>query len=79
MSKCAVKRKEYKKNDFTKWLKGEIYAKEVRQKDVAEVIGVSPSTFCMRMKNGEFLYGEILKIFEYFRTPDKDILRLMKL
>ena len=37
MSKCAVKRKEYKKNDFTKWLKGEIYAKEVRQKDVAEV------------------------------------------
>ena len=79
MPKCALKREENKKNYFIRWVRDELSDRRMRQKDLAKVISVSPSTLSSRMKNGEFRYGEMLTLIEYFRANDKDILHFMRL
>ena len=46
----------------TNALRAEIIRNGLRQEDVAKSIGVSASTFCRRMKNGDFGLDEVNKM-----------------
>ena len=55
---------EYRR--FNDWLRGERKSKKIRQKEIAEYLGMSQSQYSKR-ENGEveWLYREVLKIEDY--------------
>lgn len=79
MPRVAIKKKEYKVNDLSKWIVGEMREKKLRQKDIAKILGISQPAVSYRIEKGLFTYRELLTLFEKFETTDKDILHLMKL
>lgn len=79
MPRVAIKRKEYKINDLSKWIVGQMYAKGLTQLAVAESIGISQPAFCKRLKTASFTYEQLLMIFEKLGASDEEIVRMMKL
>ena len=55
---------------FNEWLSGERKSRKVRQKVLADYLGISQSQYSKR-ENGEveWMLKEYLKILEYFDTP----------
>lgn len=79
MPRVAIKKKDYMISDLSEWIAGRMYAMKIRQQDMAELIGITQSTFCKRLKKGLFTYGELLSILKRLDATDEEILRLMKL
>lgn len=79
MPRVTIKKKEYKITDLSKWLVGKIYEKNMRQRQVAALIGISQPAFCNRLKKGLFSYGELLTLFKELDITDEEILKIMKL
>lgn len=79
MPRVAIKKKEYKISDLSQWIVGRMFAKGLIQKDMAELIGITQSSFCHRLQTGFFTYGELLSILKKLEATDEEILRLMKL
>ena len=79
MPRVAIKKKDYMISDLSQWIAGKMYAKNLRQKDMAELIGITQSAFSQRIKKGWFTYGDILSILKKLDATDEEILRLMKL
>lgn len=79
MPRVTIKKKDYMISDLSQWIAGRMYVKGLRQQDMAEMIGITQSAFCQRMKKGLFTYGEMLSIFKKLEAMDEDILRIMKL
>lgn len=79
MPKKARSRPEVKYNSFVLWIESHVGEKHgVFKKDVAKKIGLTPGAFSIRMKNGKFDYAEMVKIFDFFRATDDEILSIMK-
>ena len=79
MPRVAIKKKEYMISDLSQWIKGRLYAKKLRQEDVANLLGISQSAFSHRLRLSYFTYGDLLSILKYLDATDEEILRLMKL
>lgn len=79
MPRVAIKKKDYMISDLSQWIVGRMYTKKLRQQDMAELIGITQSAFCQRLKKGLFTYGEMLSILKQLDATDEEILRLMKL
>lgn len=79
MPRVAIKKKDYMISDLSQWIVGRMYTKKLRQQDMAELIGITQSAFCQRLKKGVFTYGEMLSILKQLDATDEEILRLMKL
>lgn len=79
MPRVAIKKKEYKVSDFSKWIVTKMYEHHLKQSDLAELIGISQPAFCNRLKKGLFSYSEILTLLEKLSATDEEILRLMKI
>lgn len=79
MPRVAIKKKDYMISDLSEWIAGRMYAMKIRQQDMAELIGITQSAFCQRLKKGLFTYGELLSILKRLKATDEEILRLMKL
>ena len=69
------KRKEYKLSDFSKWLVGEM----IKQSDIGKLLGISQPAVSQRLESGNFTYDQLLILFDKLQTPEKDIIRLMKM
>lgn len=79
MPKRARSRLEKEPNTFVLWIESRTGKRHgVMQKELAELIGLSPPAFSMRMKNGKFDYAEMVKIFDYLNAMDGERLRVMK-
>lgn len=79
MPRIAIKRKEYKVSDFSKWLVSKMYETNMRQVDMAKLIGISQPAFSERLKKGLFSYADMLTLFESLKATDGEILTLMKM
>ena len=79
MPRVAIKKKDYMISDLSQWIVGRMFTRNVKQKDIAEVIGITQSAFCQRLKSGFFTYADLISILKYLDATDEDILRLMKL
>ena len=79
MPRVTIKKKEYKVSDFSKWIVGKMYEKELTQADLAKMIGITQPAFSNRLKKGLFSYSDMLILFKELKVSDSEILTLMKL
>lgn len=79
MPRVAIKKKDYMISSLSQWIAGRMYAKRIRQQEMAELIGITQPSFCQRLKKGLFTYSELLTILEHLDATDEEILQLMKL
>lgn len=79
MPRVTIKKKEYKVSDFSKWLVGKMYERDLSQTDLANLIGFTQQAFSYRLKKGLFNYSEMLVLLEKLEATDFEILNLMKL
>lgn len=79
MPRVSIKKKDYMISDLSKWIVGKMYETKVRQREMAELLGITQPAFCQKLKSSYFTYGELLSVFKYLKATDEEILRLMKL
>lgn len=79
MPRVSIKKKEYKVNDFSKYLKAKMYENNLHQKDLAKMIGISPPSFTNRMKKGLFYYSDMLTLLSELKATEEEIIQLMKM
>lgn len=79
MPRVAIKKKDYMISDLSEWIAGKMYATKVRQRDMADLLGITQPAFCNKLKISYFTYGELLSILKKLEATDEEILRLMKL
>ena len=79
MPRVTIKKKEYMISDLSQWIVGRMYAMEIRQRDMAELLGITQPAFCNKLKISYFTYGELISILKKLEATDEEILRLMKL
>ena len=79
MPRVAIRKKEYKASDLSKWIAAKMYETKLRQKQLADLIGISQPAFSHRLEKGQFDYKELLILFEKLEATDEEIVNLMKL
>ena len=71
MPRVTIKKKEYKVSDFSKWIVGKMYEKELTQADLAKMIGITQSAFSNRLKKSLFSYSDMLILFKELEVSDE--------
>lgn len=87
MPRVAVNKKKYKLADLQKWIKGQIRAQGLKQRQVAKELGISQQALSERLKPPEdknkdkdpFSYGDMLTLFKLFDTSTEKMAELMQL
>lgn len=79
MPRVAIKKKQYKCSDLTKYIRTELYERDMSQADLGELLKVTQQDISYKLKRNMFTYEELITIFEALNTSDEDILRIMKL
>lgn len=79
MPRVSINKKKYKLKDFSEWLVGRMNSMDLRQADVADMLGISQPAFSQRLKKSMFDLSEILTLFEKLKATEEEILRLMKM
>lgn len=86
MPRVHIKEKEYMIYDLPFWFVKEAKKKGLRQKDLAEALGITPQSFhdrLTRKNNGDpkdvFSYGDLLTLFKTLDVSDEEILHLMRM
>lgn len=86
MPRVHTKKKEYMIGDLPGWIIGRMYTRGLRQKDLADLLGITPQAFWARLqKDGRgapkdvFTYGDLLTLFKALEATDEEILRLTKM
>jgi len=76
-------KEEYMIADLPFWFEKEARKKGLRQKDLAEALGITPQSYGARKKkqgNGKprdsFTYGDILKLFRLLDASEMEIMKL---
>lgn len=77
--RVAIKKKEYMISDLSQWIAGRMYSRNIKQDEMGDLIGINQSSFCKRLKAGNFSYGDLISILKKLEATDEEILRLMKL
>ena len=79
MPRLKVLRTTYMKADARKKFKGKMAENDITQRNLAELIGLSPPAFCIRFKDFDFSYEQLVKMIQKVGLSDEDILELMKI
>lgn len=86
MPRIHAKKKEYMIGDLPGWIIGRMYTKRLKQKDLADLLGITPQAFSARLqRDGKgnpkdvFTYGDLLILFKALDATDEEILRLTKM
>ena len=89
MPRVALSReqkRDYKLQDFKKWVSMQMEATEKTQADVGKALGISQGRVSQMLKQkGEkvikdpFSYGQVLTLCEFFRADEKEKGRLLTL
>lgn len=72
-------RTTYMRTDARKLFKGKMAENDITQRNLAELIGLSPPAFCIRFKNFDFDFEELAKMIDKLGLSDEEILKLMKM
>lgn len=79
MPRIKAKKKDYKISDLSLYIVGKMYQEDITQEEMAIRLGITQPTFCYKLKQNSFSYGDLLTIFETLGTEDEKILQLMKI
>lgn len=66
-------------NDLTKWINRRRTDLNLRQNDLAKLLGISQPALSNRLEKGLFDYTDMIKIFKVLNATDEEILKLMKM
>lgn len=79
MPRVRIKKKEYMVNDLVKWINHRRADLNLRQRDLAELLGISQPALSNRLEKGLFDYTDMIKIFKVLNATDEEILKIMKM
>lgn len=79
MPRVSIKKKEYMVNDLTKWINRRRADLNLRQRDLAELLGISQPALSNRLEKGLFNYTDMIQILNVLNATDEEILKLMKM
>lgn len=77
MPRVLMSKTKYMKSDFIKWLSAEMYFNHITQEQMGEVIGVTRQGFQKKLKNCNFSFEELIKIFHFLGTSQEKIAELL--
>lgn len=78
MPRVRIKKKDYAINDFRKWLIGEMAVQNIRQKDLAEWLGMSQQAVSIKIQKSDFSLKELIILFDRLQTDKEQIGNLLK-
>ena len=79
MPRVKELRTNYMKTDARKMFKGKMAENDITQRNLAELVGLSPPAFCIRFKTFDFDFEMLVKMFNYLGLSDEEILKIMKM
>lgn len=79
MPRVRIKKKEYMVNDLVKWINCRRADLNLRQRDLAELLGISQPALSNRLEKGLFNYTDMIQILKVLNATDEEILKLMKM
>lgn len=79
MPRVRIKKKEYMVSDLVKWINRRRADLNLRQRDLAELLGISQPALSNRLEKGLFNYTDMVQILNVLNATDEDILKLMKM
>lgn len=84
MPRVTINKKTYMLKDLATWIVGRMYAKGLRQEDVAQWIGINQQSMSRRLKlaregKDTFSAGELITLLKNLDATDEEILRLTKM
>lgn len=79
MPRVSIKKKEYMVNDLVKWINRRRADLNLRQRDLAELLGISQPALSNRLEKGLFDYTDMIQILNVLNATDEEILKLMKM
>lgn len=80
MPRVTINKEKYMEADAVAFIEGKTRGTRQSDKDIAEILGLSPPAYCQRKKNGKmnFNYLELVKMFKQLRFTDEEIVKFMK-
>lgn len=80
MPRVDLYRDKYIVSDAVHFIEGKTKQEGKRDKDIAELISISPPAYCLRKKNGklDLSYLELVKVIDYLNLSDEEIVKLMR-
>lgn len=79
MPRVKELRTTYMRTDARKMFKGKMASENITQRDLAEVVGLSPPSFCIRFKTFDFTFEQLAKMIDRVGFSDEEIVKLMKM
>lgn len=79
MPRVKALRTKYMRTDAKKMFVIKMAGEGIKQKDLAETIGISPSAFSIRWKNFNFDFEELVKMIDRVGFTDSEILKMIKM
>ena len=78
MPKVYLTRHQQFNNKLVSLIYGTMKVKHISQKKMAEKLDISQQAFGKKLKNGQFTYWDLVRIFEALEFEDEQILSLMR-
>lgn len=78
MPRIRQYRQKYMLNDIGAWVAGRMMRQRKTQSVVADEMGISQQALSLKIRNNQFTYGDLLKLFKILNAEDSEILKLMK-
>jgi len=79
MPKVYLTREQYKQENIGAWVVGKLFAERKTFADLGEALGLTRQAACYKAHNNSFSYLDMVRIFDFFKTPDEEILDVMRL
>lgn len=79
MPRVKELRPQYMRTDARKMFKIKMAENGITQRNLAEVIDLSPPAFCIRFKTFDFDFEQLAKMIERLKFSDEEIVKLMKM
>jgi len=79
MPRVKELRTNYMKTDARKMFKGKMAENDITQRNLAELVGLSPPAFCIRFKTFDFDFEMLAKMIAKLGFSDEEIVKLMKM
>ena len=65
-----------KRNDLRRYISGKMASEDIRQKDMAEELGITQGAFSQKLSKGQFDFCDLVRMFSRLHSTDEEISRL---
>lgn len=80
MPRVALYADKYIDSDAVAFVEGKTRERRLKDRDIANLIGLSPPSYCKRKQNGKLNlnYLELVKVIRRLELTDEEIIKLMR-